>query len=82
MDFAAQLAALKATFQGELQGKLAELRAAIGDREKARRLAHKLAGSSGSYGYAALSEALRALEAALATDEHVDDLLARVEASA
>lgn len=76
MDFAGQLAVLKAQFVGELQGKLAELRAALDeDRGKAQRLAHKLAGSSGSYGLTEVSVAVRTLEDALANGASHEQLL-------
>jgi CheY-like chemotaxis protein/HPt (histidine-containing phosphotransfer) domain-containing protein len=61
-----QLADVLPRFIQRLPGQVAALVAAIaeGKLEDAERLAHRLKGSGGSYGYPALTEAARSLEAA------------------
>lgn len=76
-DLKAELAALHAQFTQKLPARLAELEAAVARAEidqehivDARRLAHQLRGSAGSYGYPALGEAAG----------YVEDLLAEAQA--
>lgn len=58
------LAALRRRFAGRLPGRLAELAAAVeaGDWAGAGRLAHRLHGTAGSYGFAAVSTACAVIE--------------------
>lgn len=75
-DFERALARLRSAYRAQLPARLDELAAELsraresGRREaaqEARRHAHTLKGTSGSYGMTALSQALQALEARLDT---------------
>lgn len=67
-DFQAQLAALREAFAADLPGRLEALRAAwaadrdAGEATRTHFLAHRLAGSAGTFGYAALAQGARELE--------------------
>lgn len=67
-DFQAQLAALREAFATELPSRLEALRSAweadqdAGEATRTHFLAHRLAGSAGTFGYAALAQWARELE--------------------
>ncbi|HEX9011685.1 MAG TPA: diguanylate cyclase [Holophagaceae bacterium] len=67
-DFQAQLAALRETFAVDLPTRIEALRTAwaadrdAGEATRTHFLAHRLAGSAGTFGYAALAQAARELE--------------------
>ncbi len=63
-DFATRLAELRRGYIASLPGKLDEIAAAIDRRalEDTRALAHRLRGTAGSYGVAAISSAVGAIE--------------------
>lgn len=67
-DFQAQLAALREAFAADLPGRLEALHAAwtadldAGEATRTHFLAHRLAGSAGTFGYAALAQWARELE--------------------
>lgn len=73
-DFRETLRALQARYAAELPERLAAIEAALADpadpngrdgHERARALVHRLRGTAGSYGFAAISEAAARLEDAL-----------------
>lgn len=78
---ALRLAELRAGFGEKLLARLDDLAAALtraraGDgiaRTEARLLAHRLAGTAGSYGYAGASRHATAIEQALEVDGALDD---------
>jgi HPt (histidine-containing phosphotransfer) domain-containing protein len=63
-DFAAELAELRRVYIASLPGKLDEIGDAIGRRSltDAGALAHRLRGTAGSYGVAAVSDSVGAIE--------------------
>lgn len=74
-DVAAAMAALRAQYRDALPGKVDAIARAVTSRDPAAEgLAHRLAGSAGSYGFAAAGDAARAVEDALAAG---DDAAAR-----
>lgn len=84
-DLETRLAALRSTFIDRTAADLPALRAAIaaGERGDAVRIAHRLAGAAGMYGFGAFGEAASALEQALeagADCERAVTLLAEAEA--
>ena len=87
-----QLAALRVAYAEKLPGKFTELRRlasqakASGTPESAeefQRCAHTLAGTAGSYGLDAVSEAARQLESLIveSTDDRNEEAMARLEAA-
>ena len=58
-------------FVGSLGGRIAAMQAALagGDDEELRRLAHRLKGEGGSFGYPALTDAARRLEEAVTAQD-------------
>jgi HPt (histidine-containing phosphotransfer) domain-containing protein len=70
-DSEALVAAAQAEYASRLPDKLAALRGFIGQRawREARRAAHKLRGSAGVYGFAAVGDAAGALEDLLETSD-------------
>lgn len=75
----ALLQAARAEFGRSLTAKVAELEAMIaqGQWQSARRVAHKLCGSAGIYGFSALGGAAAALEEILIASEGNPDVGAR-----
>ena len=59
-------------FVGRLAGQLGAMRQtlAVGQHEELRRLAHKLKGAGGSYGYPSLTDACKVLEDAAKLQDH------------
>jgi HPt (histidine-containing phosphotransfer) domain-containing protein len=78
-SFEAELAALRAEYAAVLPARLEELEQALGalarspeQRLVAARLAHRLAGTAGSYGFAAVSAVCRELELTLELAQPLD----------
>jgi HPt (histidine-containing phosphotransfer) domain-containing protein len=70
----ALLLAERAAYAGRAKGHVAEIESCLseGRIEDARRAAHKLSGSAGTYGFPALSDAAREIDDALARSNLVD----------
>lgn len=73
--FDALLATERAAYAGRVELRVAEIEAhlAAGCVDDARRAAHKLSGSAGTYGFPALSSAARDIEETLERGGRVDD---------
>jgi HPt (histidine-containing phosphotransfer) domain-containing protein len=73
------LAAERAAYAGRTRLRIAELEGHLGagQLEEARRAAHRLRGSAGTYGFPALSEAARDIEEALGRGDSVDEPMLR-----
>lgn len=72
----ALLAELRAEYAPELAAELDRLLLAIGDgAPEARRSAHRIAGTSGSYGFDAIGALVRRIEQALAAGAAVDPVI-------
>ncbi len=81
-DFAETLRALREHYAGELPDRLAAIDAALAaDPIRARPLVHRLRGSAGSYGFAAVSEAAALLEDALDAEPADPAAIARAHAA-
>ena len=83
-DFEAALRELRDAYRDSVPAKLDEIDAALAARslETARALAHRLAGTAGSYGMADLGAAASAIEARIDAGGDPWDDLARLLASA
>lgn len=70
-DLDAELAALRTAYGRDLPGKIVAVSEAIAarDHERTRALAHRLRGTAGVYGYAAVSAAAATIEEALLSGE-------------
>jgi HPt (histidine-containing phosphotransfer) domain-containing protein len=70
-------------FVSVLEQRVGEMEAALADREAVRlqRLAHRLKGAAGSYGFAGISDAAAAVEAAARSGEDAQTLLAALRAA-
>ncbi len=75
----ALLAAARAQFAASLPAKASEVASLVarGSWEEARRAAHRLRGSAGTYGYAELGAAFAAIEEALIATANAPDPEAR-----
>ena len=67
----AQLETLRKSFRGEIRSRIAEIAIAVSAKDLARvaDLAHRLKGTSGCYGFSALSDSSDALQSAAALPE-------------
>jgi HPt (histidine-containing phosphotransfer) domain-containing protein len=76
---AALLAAERAAYAGRTDLRVAEIEAHLeaGRVEEARRAAHKLSGSAGTYGFPSLSSAAREIEETLDRGDRVDPSMFR-----
>jgi HPt (histidine-containing phosphotransfer) domain-containing protein len=83
-DFEAALRELRRSYRDSLPSKLDEIDAAITARslDTARALAHRLAGTAGSYGMAAIGSAAAAIEARIDAGGDPWDDLAQLLATA
>jgi HPt (histidine-containing phosphotransfer) domain-containing protein len=77
--FAALLAAERAAYAGRIDLRVAEIEAHLeaGHFEEARRAAHKLSGSAGTYGFPSLSNAAREIEETLDRGDRIDASILR-----
>jgi signal transduction histidine kinase/CheY-like chemotaxis protein/HPt (histidine-containing phosphotransfer) domain-containing protein len=78
-----ELDTLTRMFVSVLEQRVGEMEAALADREAVRlqRLAHRLKGAAGSYGFAGISDAAAAVEAAARSGEDAQTLLAALRAA-
>jgi CheY-like chemotaxis protein len=74
--FDAQMDALRESFRGEIRSRIAEIAIAVSAKDLARvaDLAHRLKGTSGCYGFSAISDSSDALQAAAALPEGEEEI--------
>ncbi|MGA2447137.1 MAG: Hpt domain-containing protein [Polyangiaceae bacterium] len=77
--FEALLAAERAAYAERIHIRIAELEGYLeaGHVEEARRVAHRLAGSAGTYGFPALGGAAREIEVTLENGSPIDEPMLR-----
>jgi HPt (histidine-containing phosphotransfer) domain-containing protein len=78
-----ELDMLTRMFVSVLEQRVTEMEAALAEREALRlqRLAHRLKGAAGSYGFVGISDAAAAVEAAARSGEDARTLLAELRAA-